>query len=111
MNPLVEQLQAMTTDIERADWLQLCPFRILIRHEAEIARVLERAGFEAGLKCLEAELALAASVRIKGDGGFRPEPLFAAHVARGEMRVAAKRRDRLTPAAAGMARTADQGDK
>jgi hypothetical protein len=84
----------MTSDAERADWLLLCPLSIIVKHHAEIASALEIAGFEAGTRCLEAELALAASTRVKNDGGFRPEPLLAAHIARGEMRIAAKRGER-----------------
>lgn len=89
--PIIEQLSRMTTDVERADWLQLCPFEILIKHQAEIAGVLDRAGFYAGTRCLEAELVLLSSTRTKADGGFRHEPLFAAHIARSDMRAAARR--------------------
>lgn len=90
--PIIEQLRKMTSDAERADWLQLCPLSVIVNHHAEIASAFEIAGFDAGVRCLEAELALASSVRVKNDGGFRPEPLIAAHIARGEMRIAAKRK-------------------
>lgn len=87
--PIIEQLDDMT-DIERADWLQKLPFALLVKHQGEIAGAFDRLGFPAGTRCLESELALLASVRA-ADGVFRQEPLMAAHIARSEMRAAAKR--------------------
>lgn len=88
--PIIEQLQGMKTDSDRADWLAKCPFSILVRHHAEVWHALEAVHFSAGLRSLEADMALLASVRTE-DGQFRQEPLFAAHVLRSDMRLAAKR--------------------
>ncbi|OLP44142.1 hypothetical protein [Rhizobium oryziradicis] len=62
--PIVEQLYDCQTDAERAAWLLGVPQGIILRDLSAILIALRRAGFLAGIACLEAEFAALNATRL-----------------------------------------------
>ncbi|MDH6265522.1 hypothetical protein M2360_000912 [Rhizobium sp. SG_E_25_P2] len=87
--PIIDELNDMGARMTVAAWLQRCPLGLIALHHDKIRKLLIKKGFAEAVTCLEAELALSMSVRAP-DGTFQQGPNFSAHLARGEMRIAAK---------------------
>lgn len=93
--PLVELLRDCETDAERAAWLFAVPLGVILRDHMAIRDLLEAAGFEAGVKCLDAELATL-HCRRSADGSLPFFATYTAHLARTEMAIAIRRQQNLT---------------
>jgi len=75
--PIVELLRDCETDRERAEWLFAVPLGVIQRDHMAIRALLQAAGFEAGVRCLDAEFATL-NCRRMPDGSL---PFFAIHTA------------------------------
>jgi hypothetical protein len=90
--PILDELAAKTTDAERGEWLNACPLYVIAHYSADIRTIFDAEGFEAGNKALDAERALLFSTRNPADGSFKQGPLFDAHLAKVDLRIACKKR-------------------
>ncbi|MBB1247441.1 hypothetical protein [Rhizobium sp. G21] len=81
--PIIEILADAEGREEVAYWLQRCPVAVITAHHQEIRNILNRKGFPEAVRCLDAELALALSLRAP-DGTFQQGPNFNADLARGK---------------------------
>lgn len=86
--PIIEILADAEGREEAAYWLQRCPIAVIAAHHQEIRNILNRKGFPEAVRCLDAELALALSVRGP-NGAFHRRPDARARQARKKMRMAA----------------------
>lgn len=91
--PIIDEIDDMGARMTVAAWLQRCPLGLIAMHHDKIRSRLIKKGFAEAVRCLDAELALAMSVRAP-DGTFQQVPNFNAHLARGKMRVAARGKTR-----------------
>ncbi|MDB5522792.1 MAG: hypothetical protein JWM58_555 [Rhizobium sp.] len=90
MLPTVEELAGARNNRQRADWLNECPPWVIAHHCMDIRLIFQAADFTAGIASLDAEIALLHARRDRL-GAFREGPNFAAHLARIDMAMAARR--------------------
>lgn len=63
MLPVIEELDALKTDAERADWLVRCPDGVIVGYCGTITAAIERSGFSAALRFLQARYAACWALR------------------------------------------------
>ena len=87
--PIVECLQNVADDAERARWLLVAPTSILLREEPAIRRILQAAGCLWGVSVLDVELAAMLSVRDPLTGDVPENLRQARDLTRSELKVIA----------------------
>ena len=86
--PVIDDLRALASDDDRADWLRRCPDIFIASHHEQIRVVIVNKGFEAGLPYLWARIAMVQAVR-QDDGRY---PIEVEHgVALADMKMGRRR--------------------
>ncbi|WP_183721186.1 hypothetical protein [Rhizobium sp. BK060] len=89
MLPLVDILSDLLTHAERAEWLTRVPDGVVFRDHMDIRKVLQAAGFGAGVAYLDARLAAVNSVRLP-DGALPQTRIFALNLTQIDLNIAAR---------------------
>ena len=87
--PIVEQLDEMTSDAERAAWLKACPLGYFVSDYDAIRLALLRARFGAGIDYLNRER-VALFARRNVDGGLPDRAMMTMHLARIDLSIAVR---------------------
>lgn len=87
--PIVEELDGMTTNAERAAWLKACPLGYFVSDYDAIRLALLRARFFAGISYLDRER-VALYARRNADGGLPERAMMAMHLARIDLTIAVR---------------------
>ena len=87
--PILDDLRRLETDDERADWLLRLPLFLFVSRWKQIRDVLDECGFRAGVSYIEAEKAALHARRLP-DGTMPQSVVLAAHMARIDLKVAAR---------------------
>lgn len=61
--PILDELEAMTTYMQMAEWLTACPLAIFVSHGHQIAALVDRRGFIAGGDYVKAHMRMLSRVR------------------------------------------------
>jgi len=87
--PILDDLRRLETDEARTDWLLRLPLFLFVSRWKQLRDALDECGFRAGVAYIEAEAAALHAKRLP-DGTQSQSTLFAVHLARIDLKVAAR---------------------
>lgn len=91
--PIVEEIVKLPDHADRAEWMMRCPDWSMVGFVGSIRKALELANFPEAILYLDARSACLQAVRTR-EGHIPNTMLIPLHIREGEMKEAARRRDK-----------------